>query len=362
MRKNQSRSIQFDGLGEEEVALILSLLPKDGRAMRIAAMDKGLSGARVLSARYRLGDRFSKQVVLKVGSSRKLLREAAAISNYAAPHIQGIEAPVVRCGKTRALVVQELRGLTISQTPTSLRIFARTDDRIGQVVDRLLRERLFPWYSSLGPRGELSLRECFEIPLRKGPDKLSNALPSDWVDLTQWVEEVSGHAWISDEAVDQLLDSRITTGNGIIHGDLHSQNVLVDETSLECWPIDFGWCMDGRSPLVDLAMLECSFKFLAIPMRSDLRNLIEIEQTMSIDFLPPFNVPRVPYNTEINRCYSAIRSVREFALSATIGASPEDYMKALFAMTYSLALHDGLNRPFLLASLQILANIARIDQ
>jgi len=144
-----------------------------------------------------------------------------------------------------------------------------------------------------------------------------------------------------------------------VHGDLHSQNVLIDER-YECWPIDFAWCREEASPVLDFTMLESSLKFLAFPQRSALRSLIIIEHALAREPFPNIKIGAVPYNTEIGNVLRAVIAIRKFALDE-MKIDFIDYRKSLCMMTYVHSTHPLLNRPFVLASLQILCALEKGD-
>lgn len=352
------------GLTAEEEWLMLSTLPKGARRLWLEPLDKGLSGSKVFSARYDTGaGRRSKPFVMKVGPIDKIDREAAAIAELASPYLRGIELPVYRRGVHLGLVGQEFRTLAAASELSSLRNEVRVSARGPQLVQRTLSDRLAPWY--LPPEGadvtDFVLGALFEPYLRKGPDNSAAGIfPPPWDQLHEWVNDATGCSWdqVSD-TVESLKTEQRSLPSTIVHGDLHSQNVLVDNAG-ECWPIDFAWTRDQSSPLVDLTMLECSLKFLAIPMRSDLRALLPVEVAIARDPVPAIAVDRIPYAEELNNVMAAVAQVRRFAMDE-LGASFADYRDGLTLMTYSLTTHPGLNTPYLLASLQILSTEASSD-
>jgi hypothetical protein len=349
--------ILIDGLTSEESALILSTLPKNSDRIFLSPLDKGLSGSKVFAARYSSKDgRPSKLYVFKLGLLSKLLREKNAIQNFAAPYIPGIAEPISRRGEEKGLVVQELVGLSVSSQLTSLRFFARNYSKADQVLRRLFNERLASWYLHQGhdTKSNFLLRGLFEWYLQKNSAGLN--FPSNWIELRNWVRTQTGYNWRKvPDIIENLLDQSIQTVSCIIHGDLHSQNILIDER-LECWPIDFAWCHDKSSPVLDLVMLECSLKFLSIPRRCALRTLFDIEKALCEEPLPSIRLSKVPYREEIQNVLRAIGETRRFALE-TLGIEFKAYRKALCLMTYTLSGHPSLNRPFVLGSLQVLAAI-----
>lgn len=162
---------------------------------------------------------------------------------------------------------------------------------------------------------------------------------------------MSGNA-IQTAAKDIQRDS-ISTRQSVVHGDLHCQNILVDENE-EPWPIDFAWCHDKSSPVLDAVMLECSLKFFVIPHGAELQPLLNIEKYFASKAIPDVSVNDTPYADEINLALLGVIEIRRLA-QEEMQIAFEDYRKALFVMTWALRMHSGLSQPYLLGSLAIMA-------
>lgn len=352
LRQNLQRPILVGGLSIEERLLLLSILPDRSDALELQAMDKGLSGSKVFQARVRMGARLTKPYVVKVGPLRKIDREARAINEIVAPTIMGIGAPVHRRGRDLGLVVQDLATLSEQSKLHSLRNRVRESDDGPRLVNRLFADRLGPWYMNSTEHREFSLGGLFQPYLKKAPE-FGSKFPPPWDELLAWVEADTGCSWRSVEpAIAAARDRTAVLPVTTVHGDLHTQNVIVDDMN-ECWPIDFAWTTDGSNAMVDLAMLECSLKFLALPMRSELRALLSTEMSMC-RFEAPALPGGIPYSYEAERVFETVVEVRRIALEV-MEITPADYAAGLLLMTYSLASHPGLNTPYVLASLQMLA-------
>jgi len=351
VREHFDGQILVDGLDIEERLLILSILPSGSSEILLEEADKGLSKSKTFHARYRTAGGLSKRFVVKVGPVRKIDREASAVQEFAAPLLDGTNNPVWRRGVEKAVIAQELVGLNQGARVTSLRNELRAKPGARDSVSRLLTEGLAPWYDEPIREGcsDASLDSLFNRHVKKGDGVV---FPPDWTLLQEWTEQISGIAWQPANAViRELLNRTVSVPRSISHGDLHSQNILVDSAG-RCWPIDFAWCTNGSSPVVDLVMLECSIKFLAFPMRADLREMIRIERALTNEYIYSGTLPKMPYATELGNVLGGLLEVRRFALGA--GISFDDYLACLCVMTSSLATHANLNRPLVLASLQML--------
>jgi hypothetical protein len=354
VRKHFDDSILVDGLDREESELVLSVLGSGLHRIYLKALDKGLSGSKVYSGRYETPDgRASMPLIFKLGPLKKIEDEFDAINNYVVNRIGGISSPYIRKHSTTGLLVQSIAGLTSRSTLTSLKEYVRTSSDPEAVVYRLLGDRLSGWYDGhLRHQSQKPhrLRQVFKWYLNKVGT--GDPFPADWADLKVWVENATGLGWNRvPEILEHLKDSDVLSQSTIIHGDLHSQNILIDERG-ECWPIDFYWCQDS-TPILDFVMLECSLKFLAIHQRSDLRSVIEIENGLAREPFPTMSIPEIPYRGEIANVLRAIQAVRHFAMDK-MRIRFDDYRRALCLMTYVHSTHPKLNRPLILASLQIL--------
>lgn len=358
VRRNLGLPIMFDGLSDEESALLLSALPRGVTALLVSEMDKGLSGARVLQGRYLRDDgHATKPFVLKFGDPTKIEREVEAMEGFVAPLVPGAVPPIYRKGRSISLVVQELAGMGRGDLQ-SLREYVRTQGDGSRVVTRLFRDRLHRWYAPNAEPVEAHLGEVFAWYMAKAGSS-TVAIPTDWSALEQWVAEISGYAWLDPlPLVRAVQRSAVRFRPVIVHGDLHSQNIVVDTTTKECWPIDFAWCHDGSTPIVDYVMLECSLKFLALPMRSDLRAALAADLKLLHEPTPTAGLGPVPYGKEMARVFEAVKAVREHALTMS-GITFDEYRRGLLLMTYAHANHSGLNRPLVLGSLQMLTGVLR---
>lgn len=352
--KHLRSSIRLDGLSSEEALLILSIMPRNAVQIWLQEMDKGLSGSKVFKTRYSDdGGRFSKQFVVKVGDISKIDREADAVERLCAPYLPGIEFPVRRRGIRLGLIAQELRGLSVHAEVESLRFWIRENTGGGEMISRLLRERLWPWYEHAYevPLAPVQARRLFEPYI----SKISSAeiFPENWSDLRRWVEGVSGIRWNEPlERVASLGAEIVAVPLSISHGDLHSQNILVDASSRECWPIDFAWCRDDSSLVVDLVMLECSLKYLAFPMRAELREILGIDWQLMNSYREVRVSRNMPYGNEVRNALEGVFEIRRFAEELNI--SFEDYRRCLCLMTFAHSTHPGLNRPLVLGATQML--------
>jgi hypothetical protein len=352
--------VSIDNIDEEERQLVLSTLPGNAERLFLSELDKGLSGAKVYRLVYSIKKHRSKPFVLKIGEAKKIAQEATRTESFATPYID-IADPIVRIGPKRGALIQNFAGVGDRDSLQSLRLFARADAKCDEVVRHLFTRRLSNWYFDKKDRrrSNFTLGTLFKRYLDKGA--AHGALyPEQWTNLRGWVRDATGMKWQNSKAVvTQLATRKVNSPRTIVHGDFHAQNILIDDRR-ECWPIDFAWTDEASSPIVDLVMLECSLKFLGIPRRADLRELFHVEQALATDYCPKASLGKVPYCREITNVLRGVRALRLVARDSFAFTFP-DYRASLLMMTHALATHPDLNRPFVLASLQILAGAITAD-
>ena len=349
--------VLYDGLSIEEAQLLVSALPRACDQIWVQAMDKGLSGATVLLARYELDGMTTKKYVAKIGDARRLSREMDAISELVVPFVPGATRALFRESQGRAVLIQELAGLAADTDLLSLRNFARESVSGSEAVDRLFLNRLTSWYRP-SPRPDEHphvLGELFKPYLDKGVPDRPDPLPADWVDLSGWVLDSTGIRWTDVPEISAAVELTEFYGlQTVVHGDLHSQNLVVEPTTREIWPIDFGWTRRASNPIVDLTMLETSLKFKSMPIQADLVTFLNAEVLLSREPIPTISIGSVPYGDEIRNVYDTVLAVRRVAMEE-LGYSFEIYRKGLWLMEYSHTSNRGLNSAALLGGIQVLS-------
>ena len=351
---NFSRAIEADGLTEEQRYLLLSTIPAETARVWISPLDKGLSGSTVILVRFSgTSGICSKQFVAKLGESPKLERELQAVQEVALPFIPGISAPVFRKGPSMSILLQDFAGLGNHRVLDSFRNYSRTNADCDRLIDRLFTVRFANWYAHpLPEQCQFQLKSLFSWYLTKAPTP-NLVYPDRWRDLQDDVKAFCGMDWSGvPSQLSVLLERSIQSPKTPVHGDLHSQNILVDDTS-ECWPIDFAWARMDSSPLIDLAMLECSLKYLAIPAQTELFSLLRLELALLAN---PFSEPplgNIPCAAEIGNIFRGIVALRRLA-SEHFHIDITDYLRGVAVMTYCSAAHPRLNRPYLLSCLQLM--------
>lgn len=351
---NFSFPILIGGLDREDASLIKSALPKDVSRIFLSPLDKGLSGSKVFLATYEISSRkVGKSFVLKIGSTRKLERERDAIERYVHTDISGINEPIYRKGANRSLLIQEFVGISKGKI-VSLKEAVVMGLDPAPIIEKLLKERLAAWYAGKKKAvpTQIAINQLFKWHIEKSSPKIEDVFPDISVD--GWiVKNFSINCDAVNKTFASVLESQIVASRSIVHGDLHCQNILVDENRVP-WPIDFGWCHDNGSPLLDFVMLECSLKFLVIPHQACFSDLLSVERMLLEVATGGGPLDTIPYATEIANVIRGIDCIRNIAIN-DFKISFSDYKKALFMLTWALKTHPGLNRPYMIGSLCLLS-------
>jgi hypothetical protein len=130
------------------------------------------------------------------------------------------------------------------------------------------------------------------------------------------------------------------------HGDLHGDNILIDEVTDGKWLIDFehtGW-----GPILqDAVELESSVHFSLLD-ENDLDRLLELEAALGSQ--PAFALAELPpidmsgdRDKELRKAYAVIRAIREAAKGIS-GAREEDYLLALIYHSLRVIIDDRPQR------------------
>jgi hypothetical protein len=231
---------------------------------------------------------------------------------------------------------------------------AQDADQVSGMIDRLYSDRMAAWHPTNGQY------ERPKMPFSQALDRWGTA------DLDEPSREIGrrGLERSLSERVATDLQTVFTTCDalrgrveevtiGPVHGDLHSQNVLVSGARIEL--IDYEKTGQKWRAL-DFLMLECSLKFLVAPAHVRLADLLEMEERLE----PALSQRRINtrlleqrmYGRELCKIAAAVACVRRQALRSGAVEDGAQYRRGLVLMTAGLAgLPDPINRIFLFHSL-----------
>jgi hypothetical protein len=347
----------FDHLNLDEVSRTLMTQACNGsEQVRLAPLDKGLSGSAVWLARWNLkSGTQSKFHVFKVGSRAKLQREYDAMDRIAASIQAGFPHFAIFQEGDVALLRQEFAGSGMDSTRSLRQHMLSSEDsaRAAQLVRDLYFTAMNSWYHGGAPTTQTmgSVLDWWvtRLDLAKGAEDVGRqALDASLYGLySTTVADLS-------TAIDGLISREETVVECPVHGDLHSQNILVD-TNGQLHVIDYGWTAE-RWGAIDFLMLECSLKFVASPPHARLEDLLRLDafvdkhwrsEEVDLDELA-----RAILGKHLATVAAAIMQVRRCAFEHKAAADFDQYRRGLAVLTAALAtLPTLLNRVFLFHSL-----------
>ncbi len=346
------------GIDGPQSDLIRSACTDATGSIRLNPLDKGLSGARVLLAQWPLAANItSASHVLKLGDLEKLRWEATRAEKLISPvdpqvgHIRLFEDEANGLGLLRQAFLGSPDGQVIS-----LKEWIRDQSEPAHVaakISELFETRMRQWHSDEEPPAATqSFAEAFEGRLER-QENLGVAY--DNVGRCALIESFRGHNFATIEEIEAAIIKLSAMSEplpqGLVHGDLHAQNVLLSGDQLQL--IDFAWAHYGWKA-IDFIMLECSLKFLVIPDECRIEDLIYLETL--IDARAPVDPdwPELkdrPYSRYLRTFAAALSAIREQARQWKSFTDFEQYRRGLIVLTSCLGTYPGLNRNFLCHSL-----------
>lgn len=362
MRKFKSKFLYF-GLDDSSMELLLKVCePTDW--IELFPLDKGLSGSKVLMGRWSISDIPSKFHVFKIGIPRKLRREYDAITKIAAPLVKNFPNVTYEetNDKSKAILSQEFMGDSDGSVTSLKQYIEKTNDpeAVTTILERLYTERIMDW-----------------IPKSPGENKLNSVYSElrDWINkgnLDQAIDDIGRNAvkrslesllrinieTLSD-VVDMIFKSTIDVQVGPVHGDLHSQNIVINENN-EISLIDFGWTAT-RWRAIDYLWLECSLKFVVSSPYIPITEMLKMDEQLDSAWSSNNEFDHSLFDSslhgnDLKKISQGILTIRRNVKKHISNIQLTDYLKGLVAMMYALTTFPQLNRVYLVHSLARIAN------
>ena len=323
-------------------------------------LDKGLSGARVLLAHWPLrANTISANHVFKLGNLGKLQQEAKRTELLVSPvdpqvgHIRLFEDKPHDQGLLRQAFLGSPDGSVVSLKDW---IREQTEpERVSQQIKTLYGDRMRQWHCAEGkspPLEKRSFAKAFDgrVSRQEGLAQAYEVVGRDALEES-FAERGFSSLSAIDDAVQHLNGEREEFSLGLTHGDLHAQNVLVSAGGIQL--IDFAWADYGWKA-IDFLMLECSLKFLVIPVECRLEDLVYleglIEKSAGVD-QHWRELNNRPYGRYLRILAASLAAIREQALAWKAVAEFEQYRRGLIVLMSCLGTYPDLNRNFLAHSL-----------
>lgn len=329
----------------------------DAETIYLRPLDKGLSGAMVLLVQWAMSNGgTSKFHVFKLNTYEKLRAEKEAC-RYAATVENGFPyvdlwGPV----EDRGVLAQEFRGDATGEVLSLRQKLAHQEtsaNEAAEIVCNLYERRMHDWHR---PDGTYQTKE---VNYAVASDRWGSA------PLDSAIDEI-GRRGLDASLVDTfgvgldrivevheiIADTTDSFAWGPVHGDLHSQNVVLSNKGVEL--IDYARSAP-RWRALDFLMMECSLKFLGAPPHARLEDLVRLEgvlePTLSGREVDTTALDDRIYGAALAKTALAVAEIRRCALKANAVRDGEQYRRGLLMMTAGLAeLPEPINRGFLFHS------------
>jgi CheY-like chemotaxis protein len=293
----------------------------------------GQGGSYVLLATPFYEGGAGQPVVVKFGELEKIETEQKNFRKYVQPYVGGGRSTsIIDVRRTAHLggIVYSLLGTASSHLDTFSTFYARADiQQIHRALDNLVHETCAPWYANPGHLQLLDLSSEYRHQLGYTRENLESALANGLKSVQGkqqlYFEGLGGRAFSNPLPVTARHFNK-STYKCITHGDLNSDNVLVDAIG-GTWLIDFEFTGFGHI-LRDLAELDTIVRFsLLLPGEATLSERLEVEDVLcSIQrfsdvskLISAFKT----HNSAVAKAYESVVYIRTLA-QRLVGQNPKD--------------------------------------
>jgi hypothetical protein len=235
------------------------------------------------------------------------------------------------------------------------------------VLETVFRRILKAWYQQPLYRDLPLYREYEFLPklprVAQWVEKEFSITPEQEKIFIQEVDwKVINPVWFVRSHVPPRLDVEFPTYQAVVHGDLNTRNILLDEKA-NVWLIDFSEAHEGHI-LSDLVKLEACLKFESSDLESwdDVRAMLELEAAL----LAPTRLDHIPVYPDTSgrdwpsRIYPMVRTLRELANVLTVLENdPVQYYLGLLYFTLQVLRYPQISK---MTRLYALLSAGRICQ
>lgn len=356
-------AIELMGINEEQADLIREACTEAQGSIRVMDLDKGLSGARVLLAQWPLEAKTESALhVLKIGSRDKLQREIERVKQFVCPvdpkvgHIELFSGPE---GSEYCLLRQAFEGSHDGKMKSLREWIGENQEaqKVASQIGALYEKRMLQWHcpaECVPPKAEQTLDNIFKGRMER-VSKLPNLFEEIGAEALKnsFAKMNLATAEQIHKAVDSIRSVRGNFARGLVHGDLHAQNVLVGDND-ELHLIDFAWA-GYNWKAVDFLMMECSLKFIVAPRDAQVEDLVKMERFLDgKDDIDPADFEQLGlcvYGQNLQVFASAVNEVRRQARKCRAVRDFDQYRRGLIILTACLSTFPEFNRNFLAHSL-----------
>lgn len=348
-----------DVLDIEQECLIKDFFGENAGFLICTDLKGGLSGSRVVLVTPNIGPGDSRKYIVKLcnKSKSKLKAELLNFQNYVEPFWvpeQFLVAEFKESPRYQAIRYPFASKDTIHYSTSFTERYREIDslETLQRIIDNIFSHSLCQKW-----RGQCRVNK------RKFSEAFAPIL--NYVDSTKALDEVLSPLFSSSVSFDrtqltQLLDVELNFLECPNHGDLHSDNIQIQEESHDVFLIDFGFT--GKYPVgLDYAALEASIKFRLLDSSIDPKILFPFDD----DPLGKYdNIIRLgePVKGEADKAQKLTSKIRERYLNDFSGIDKNisvmdlkiQYLCCLLILCLRQIKYRNLNRRYIL---QILSQI-----
>lgn len=307
------------------------------------------SGAVLLKATPYFGDRRGATKVVKLAERCKIETEAQNYKEYVSRFIQthcyanqeGSPQYTLRIGG----IIYSLLGTDLDKVTAFSEFYEDHEPaEIMELLNALFTETCQLWYGKAEQKNQLNIPQLYEDALHLTRTKLENALKQAREKHPKLAPYRADLGVLNFPGMDRHFINPITwmdrsfyadTRLCITHGDMHSRNILVDDSG-RGWLIDFARTGEGHI-LRDFIELESDIKF-ALLDETDIPTLCGFELAL----LSPNRLAETLHfgdlfdRDPLRKAFEVIRGLRKLASGFYPGADMREYYQALLYQTLNV--------------------------
>lgn len=351
-------SLSNASLSRAEEALIKSFFPSEPSLIQYKLLKGGFSGSKVVEVSQSFSVPRPCKFIIKIGSKadKKITIEEAAVKKWVSSLVSSYQTEKKENATHEALKYQfaSIDGKRSSQSFTEYFKSKRTD-YVREIVEKLFTHELF--------------KEWEDTQFRKEEKILVKDLYKDFISVEKIFEEIRKIGF--DKAEDDIkkfsdvLELELPRYvQKVNHGDLHSENVIID--SEKVFLIDFG--MTTIAPcFIDYTTLEASVRFKLTPYYFPTKVLAEADD----HFVEKFDVTDLSLkekisNKDLRKSYEVISKIRVMAMKnvkankktyASLEELEFNYLVSLFCLSLRNVRYEDMNQKYSLFMCRRLSEI-----
>ncbi len=370
MAIDESDDVTFDHLDlDREARDLIKLACNPAKRIELARMDKEIGSSIVWQARFNVYGKTGLWAI-KIADKKKIDKEIQNIAKYlsviyADTYNQANNARIhlnnrPEVEKPKAVLIQPLVTTNEGRVESLRHRIQRTRDpkKVIGLIDRLYAHMKQYWYNETrrytATVGELTQRWTERIDLREHAKQICKKSALEQHLIRDYKRDIPR---LSLE-VESILKTRVDAHVGLIHGDLHAQNVNMSSGG-ELRLIDFETVEEDGWRVLDFAIMELALRFTTTPAHAPVKDLLRLDEIADQYWEDDPDLVRIPdlpdglyFEDQLEVIGAAVCRVRHWCRKLGFVESLDDYRKALIAMSAFMArLSRLVNKRYVFRSL-----------